>query len=155
MKLTEQQILKQIETRDFGYTQNINKMKEDILYQIFNTFDYNFINYLFTSYHGIDPMQFSDYMLLEFIKYSFDTKAKKYPLRHFLNYSNDSLSQSERMRYQRIIEYTQKYKDWNYNQLVYEKGENPEHYNSLLKKDMSTIDGKLSGYEMSEMNFLK
>ena len=98
---------------------------------------------------------FSHYIVLEFIKYSYDIKSPKYPLRHFLNYTADD--STDRMWFSRIIKYSQKYRDLEYDFRI-KKAKSQEERDRLLAlkaKPMDKIDDRLKGYDISEMNFFE
>ena len=98
---------------------------------------------------------FSHYIILEFIKYSYDIKSPKYPLRHFLNYTADD--NTDRMRFSRIIKYSQKYRDLEYDFRI-KKATSQEERDRLLvlkAKPMDTIDDRLKGHDISDMNFFE
>lgn len=87
-----------------------------------------------------------EYIALEFIKYSFDYSDREYPLRHFLQ---DVDNDSERMLQSRIMQYVLKYKK---NEIKTAGGDLPSDH-KFADLNMDTIDKKLKGHRMTEMNF--
>ena len=89
----------------------------------------------------------STVIAFEFIKYSYDREDKTYPLRHFLKEGTDD----ERMLQSRILKYVLKHKKEEIAQLGIKLPE--DHKFSRL--DMSTIEKRLRGYRITEMNFFE
>lgn len=89
----------------------------------------------------------ANYITLEFIKYSYDYNDPEYSLRHFLNDSDDS----ERMLQSRIVQYVMKYKK----KEIEDNGPGifPDH--KFTNTDMTTIEQKLNGYRITEMNYFE
>ena len=87
------------------------------------------------------------YITLEYIKYAYDSTAPLYSLRHFLE--EIGADDSERMMHQRIMQYVLKYKKEEIAQWGIELPKDHKYYDL----NMETIEKKLSGYKMSEMNF--
>ncbi len=85
------------------------------------------------------------YITLEYIKYSFDHDDPEYPLSHFFNINDDS----ERMLQSRIMKYVLKYKNRHIenNNVILP----PDH--KFADTDMDSIEKKLKGYRITEMNF--
>lgn len=89
----------------------------------------------------------AEYILVEYIKYSFDFDDPEYPLRHFLGDADDS----ERMLQSRIIKYVMKYKK---REIESKCGKIPSNH-KFSDTDMDGIDKKLKGYRITEMNFFE
>ena len=87
------------------------------------------------------------YITLEFIKYSFDKSDPEYPLRHFLEEKTDD----ERMLQSRIMKYVLKYKKEEIERLGITLPEG--HKYSQI--EMDTIEKRLAGYRLTEMNFFE
>lgn len=86
----------------------------------------------------------ANYITLEYIKYSFDYNDPKFSMRHFMGDVDDS----ERMLQSRIVQYILKYKK-----------KERERRNNLLPDnkygdiEMNSIEHKLKGYRITEMNY--
>ena len=136
------------------FTPKMQMLYMDIIASLGQSIDPVVRDYIF----GVGPeldldwvMMVANYITLELIKYSYDEKDTKYPLRHFLNYSVDS-DQSERMMHSRIIKYVQKYRGQELKNLGY----SPEEIsNNDIMKSMNTMEEKLDGYRMTAMNFFE
>lgn len=139
-------------------TENMEMMFDDVMAALFNCFDEEHIEYLFKPPTGVPVLAYGYYVLLEFVKYSYFASLPKYPLRYFIPYNATDNDHSERMRYARALDYTQGYKDINYNLLAencnWDK-EKMKSFEALLGKNMSSIDARISGYELSEMDFFE
>ena len=88
----------------------------------------------------------ADYIILEYIKYSFDYDDPEYPLKHFIDYLDDS----ERMMQSRIIQYAMKYKQ---RQLKEIGGAPPGH--KFANLSMDTMEARKKGHRLTEMNFFE
>lgn len=88
------------------------------------------------------------YITMEYIKYSFDYNDPEYSLRHFRK-ENDT--DDERMRQSRIMEYVLKYKK---REIDLWGGELPPEH-KYANVSMDTIDKKLKGYRLTEMNYFE
>lgn len=86
----------------------------------------------------------AEYIIFEYIKYSFDYDDPEYPIRHFL--SGDD---SERMLNSRIMQYVLKYKK---REIEIKGGCIPENH-KYANTDMDSMDKKLKGYRLTEMNY--
>ena len=91
----------------------------------------------------------TNYIVLEYIKYSFDYSDPVYPLRHFLQ--EIDADDSERMRQSRIVHYAMKYKKRKLEET--ERYTGPDHKFSNI--DMDSMEDKLKGYKFTEMNFFE
>ncbi len=87
------------------------------------------------------------YIVVEYIKYSFDYDDPEYPLRHFLENADDS----ERMLQSRIMQYVMKYKK----QEIESKGGHLPLDHKFADMDMGSIEKKLKGHRLTEMNFFE
>jgi len=88
------------------------------------------------------------YITLEFIKYSYDYADPEYPLRHFLENIDDD---SERMLQSRTMQYVLKYKK---HEIEVKGGSIPEDH-KFADTHMDTIDKKLKGHRLTEMNYFE
>ncbi len=88
----------------------------------------------------------ASFIILEYIKYSFDHGDPKYSLRHFLKNPDDD---SERMLQQRIMKYVKKYKK---QEIDFEKDQISSN-NRYTDEIMDSIDKRLEGHHITEMNF--
>ena len=87
----------------------------------------------------------TNYIIMEYIKYSYDFDDPEYSLRHFLKDSDNY--DSERMLHYRIMQYVLKYKK---REMDMHPGVIEGKYMNL---DMDNIKQKLDGYRLTEMNF--
>lgn len=139
-------------------TGNMELMFEDIMCAVFNCYPEGLIFFCFGDCYPIHPILFGDYIMLEFVKHAYFESMEKHPLRHYLEYNASDDDHSERMRYSRAFQYTQKYKDLNYKMLGEEANWDPnemEKYKELLGKNMSSIDNRIEGYELTEMDIFE
>ncbi len=139
-------------------TDNMEYMFNDIMSSLFNCYPQEHIFFCFGECYPIHPIMFGEYVMLEFVKHAYFESLETHPLRYYLGYNADDNDHSERMRYSRAFQYTQKYKDLNYQMLGEEAGWNPEkmeEYKLLLGKDMSNIVNRIEGYELSEMDLFE
>lgn len=88
----------------------------------------------------------AEFIALEFIKYSFDYSDPEYPLRHFFENVNDD---SERMTQSRTMKYVLKYKK----REIERKGDDLPANHKFADLDMDTIDKRLKGRRLTEMNY--
>lgn len=86
-----------------------------------------------------------NYIIVEYIKYSFDYDDPEYPLNHFVDYNNDS----ERMLQSRTMQYVAKYKK---KQLETHAIALPEDH-KFANLDLDTIEKRLKGRRLTEMNY--
>lgn len=95
-------------------------------------------------------------VLFECTKHAYDTNQPKYSIRHFLQ-KYDMTDDDDRMKYSRLQSYVMKYRQREYDYRM--KSTDPddersiERLKELIPPDMSTVEGKLEGYKISEMNF--
>ena len=89
----------------------------------------------------------ANYIVLEFIKYSYDKNDTEYPLRHFINGKDDS----ERMKESRILNYVLKYKKREFDEI----GDTLYQNHKFAQTDMSCINQKLKGYRLTEMSYFE
>ena len=89
------------------------------------------------------------YITLEYIKYAFDYDDPTYSLRHFLEEQN--ASDDERMRQKRILDYVLKYKK----REIELQGIDLPADHKFADLSMDTIEKKLKGYRLTEMNFFE
>lgn len=88
----------------------------------------------------------AEFIALEFVKYSFDYSDPEYPLRHFFENVNDD---SERMTQSRTMKYVLKYKK----REIERKGDDLPANHKFADLDMDTIDKRLKGRRLTEMNY--
>lgn len=106
--------------------------------------------YIF-GYEGEEDLEWvmgvANNIVLEFIKYSYDYNDPEYSMRHFLKDADDS----ERMLQSRTMQYVLKYKR---KELLLKGGPNlKDHkYDNI---DMDTMDKKIEGHHMTEMNYFE
>lgn len=142
----------------FTFTDSMEKMFEDVMNALFSCFPEDHIDYCFAELYPVDPVSFGEYILLEFVKYSYYESLEKTSLRTHIPYTVDQDDISERMRYQRAFKYTQKYKTLNYNLLAEQDGwdtEKMKEYADLLPTDMTKMENKLEGYKLSKMDIFE
>lgn len=89
----------------------------------------------------------AEYIIFEYIKYSFDYDDPEYPLNHFVEQENDC----DRMLQSRIMQYVVKHK----NREIVDKNVilSPEH--KFANTEMDTIEKKLRGHRLTEMNYFE
>ena len=134
-------------------TEKMNIMFKDVMAALF-TLPEEHVEYCFGECYPIHPVEFGEYILLEFIKNAYYESMEKHPLRYYFPYSTTDNDHSERMRYARALKYTQKYKDKNYEMLAEEVNYDPERmkeHEALKTKDMSDMEKRIEGYELTEM----
>ncbi len=139
-------------------TTKMKLMYEDIMTALYDCIDEEHIYFLFGQMPLVSIDAFGEYVMLEFIKYSYDETAEKHPLRYYIPYDAMDDDHSERMRYSRALKYTQSYRDKNYNALGEQYGwdeEKMKEYSELKSKDMSVMKERFEGYEISEMVFFE
>lgn len=127
---------------------NMERIRSEIASTIHFYFDKDFLDNAFSGEIKID--EFVDEVLVEFIKYEFDNSQEEHSLRYYLNYSEDS-NADERMRYSRVIDYSQKYRNREYE---YYKNFGIE-IEGLKAKPMLTMREKLDGHDLTPMHFLE
>ncbi|MBO4531358.1 MAG: hypothetical protein J5767_12060 [Paludibacteraceae bacterium] len=88
------------------------------------------------------------YIVLEFIKYSYDHNDHTYSIRHFLDNVEDD---SERMAHSRVMGYVIRHKKWESEIMGFDYP--PDYKYSNL--DMSDISNRISGHHITEMNFFE
>lgn len=138
-------------------TDNMELMYEDLMGALFTCVPIDHVDYLFSDMYPLDPREYIDYIMLEFVRHAYYESMEKHPLRYYIPYDVES-DHSERMRYSRILKYTQKFKTYNYKLLLEEANGDSEKikkYESLLGKDMSNMNNRIEGYELSEMTFFE
>lgn len=137
-------------------TDNMELMWHDMAGSIIHSYDEDALRYLFfDDFTAMTYESFIDYMLLEFIKYSYDETTPKHPLRYFV--PCDSSNNTERMMYSRTLKYIQRFRNQNYKVLKDTK-ELDEDDPILLKlkgKSMDSIEARKEGYELTEMTFFE
>lgn len=131
-------------------TDNMRRLYMDIMASVKNI-PYEAYVYMFGE-EGNEDIEwiigFVNYITLEYIKYSYDYSDPEYPLNHFVDYSNDS----ERMLQSRIAQYVMKHKKREFERLGIEREQIDKKYSNM---DMDTMEKKLSGYRLTEMNFFE
>lgn len=139
-------------------TDKMEMMFEDIMGALFNCVPKEHTRFCFEECYPLNPIIYGEYLMLEFVKHAYYESLEKHPLRYYLQYESDDESHSERMGYARALKYTQKYKDINYKMLGDEANWDPEKiekYKVLLAKDMSDMENRTHGYELSEMDLFE
>ena len=91
----------------------------------------------------------ANYIVLEFVKYSWDKEDPVYPLRHFL-VKNDA-DDSDRMLQSRIMQYVIHYKRLE----LEEAGLGHLSSHKYANVEMKTMAQKLQGYRITEMNYFE
>ena len=139
-------------------TDNRELMYDDIMTALFNCIPEEHVEFCFGECYPIHPFLYGEYIMLEFVKHAYYESLEKHPLRYYLNYSSLDGDHSERMRYARSFKFTQRYKDFNYEQLGENANWNPKQmkkFSELLGKDMSDMSNRMEGYELSEMDMFE
>lgn len=135
----------------YDYTENMTQLMSDIITSL-GQLPIEQREYLFGD-EGEEDMDFmfmvACYIVMEYIKYSFDYDDPVYSLRHFIQIENDT--DDERMKWKRVLEYVLKYKKRELERLGITLP--PEH--KFADIDMSDIQNKLQGYRLTEMNFFE
>lgn len=88
----------------------------------------------------------AEYITFEFIKYSFDASDSEFPIRHFIDDDD-----SERMLQSRIMQYILKYKE----REISDRGIALPDDHKFADRGMDSIDKKLKGHRLTEMNFFE
>ncbi len=103
---------------------------------------------------GVDDEEDMDWVLavaniiaLEFIKYSFDSTEEEHSLRYFFDKNDDS----ERVLQSRTMKYVLKYKKLE----IESKGGKIPRNHKFANIDMDSIDKRLKGYRLTEMNYFE
>lgn len=139
-------------------TDNMKRMRLDVLEALNNCFSREHINYCFGENFPLSQHKFAQYILFEFVYDAYEESLEKRPLRHFIPYTSTDDSHSERMLFSRSLHYTQKFRDKNYQLLVKEFENDLEELQRLeiLKaKDMSEMDNRLEGYELNRLRIFE
>ena len=112
------------------------------------------LDFAFSGFITIDD--FVLYVMFECMKHAYDEKGEKHSIRHFLQ-KYGMTEDDVRMKYSRLQNYVMKYRQIEYDRRVKDVDPDDEralkHLAELLPPDMSTVEGKLEGHKLSEMNF--
>lgn len=142
----------------FHYTDNMERMFEDIMQGLFSCIPEEHVDYCFEESYPVNTFDFVENVIFEFIKHSYYESLPKHSLRHYVPYSADEDDHSERMRFQRSLNYAQHYKDLNYDAMGRANNWDSQimkDYECLLKKDMGKMKSRIEGYELSEMDIFE
>ncbi len=96
----------------------------------------------------------ADYIVLEYIKYSYDYSDPTYSIKHFHDASTDPDDLSYDSKYERqkrIMRYVMDYKNQSIERMDITLS--PDH--KFAVKNMSEMDNKLDGYKITEMNYFE
>ena len=94
-----------------------------------------------------DVLDYANYITLEYIAYAFEEKSELYSIRHFIKDMGDD----ERMLQSRNMQYVLKHKK----KRIAESGvELPPDF-KFLNTDMNSVEKKVKGYRLTEMNFFE
>lgn len=132
-------------------TSKMEFVKSVLLMQAIRNFDNDYLECVFGGV--IDMDMFGNMLLVEFIKRAYCDTAPTYPLRHFVPYEVDD--NSDRMLYSRIVEYVQKYRNREYEEMAQRKGIDLSQLEPLKPQQMETIKQRLEGYKFTELQFLE
>lgn len=95
-------------------------------------------------------------VMFECMKQAYDEKQPRHSIRYFLKKYNLDID-SDKERYKRLRAYVNKYKvreyDYRIKNVDPEDVEAIEYLKGLLPPDMSSMEAKLDGYDVTEMNF--
>lgn len=129
-------------------TNNMERMRFEVARAIVSCFPKDYIEMAFVG--GVSEKDFIDEVIVEFIKYAFDNSQEKHPLRYYVPYGVDD-NTDERMVYTRLLKYSQKYRDQEYEEFK-EKG---IVIDELKAKSMQTMDEKKEGYAITPMQYFE
>lgn len=134
-------------------TDNMISMWKDMFTALFNALDQPLVYTAFFGECAVNSAEsFIEHMLFEFCKNAYYKNAPQYPLRHYLpNYDQNP---ADRMMYSRVMKYMQKYKDLNYS-VIQKISSDPQAGEKFKAQPMDTIDARIDGYKLSEMDFFE
>lgn len=92
-------------------------------------------------------------IIFDVIKAIYDKTAEKHSMRYFLN-KYGIFQEADIMRYSRILSHIMKYRKREYEDRADLHGAYPE-MERLIPPDMSDMEKKLEGYQLTEMNFFE
>ena len=151
MKNEQEEIKKELVKAYPQFTSKMLDLYMDVVSSLGQLPEYKRI-YLFGAPYEEDMewvLSVADYIVLEFIKYSYDYEDPEHSLRYFLKkYDADD---SERMVQERTLQYVMKYKRRDIAEYYPDIPEDEKYANI----DMDTMEKKLKGYRMTEMNFFE
>ena len=129
-------------------TENMMRLYLDIIASL-GTIPNQYKHYLFGSGKEapVCAALIASYLAFEYIKYSFDATSAEYPLRHFFVEKTDD----EKMLQSRILHYVLKYKESEIRDL----GIKLPKSHKFSHVEMDTIEKRLAGYRITEMNFFE
>lgn len=133
---------------NYSSTEKILQIGSAITNYLFENYSSEYINFVFSGKLDVDD--FVDQVLLECIKYAFDSTQDKHSLRHFLK-ERDELTDDARMRYSRLLAIVNDYKEKEITQIA----SNGVTIEDNAIPDMCDISNKIDGYQLTEMNFLE
>lgn len=133
---------------NYSSTDKILQIGSAITNYLFENYSSEYIKSVFSGKLNVDD--FVDQVLLECIKFAFDSTQEKHSLRHFLK-ERDELTDDARMRYSRLLAIVNDYKEKEIAHIT--------SYGVTIEDDaipdMRDISNKIDGYQLTEMNFLE
>lgn len=114
------------------------------------------LDFAFSGRIGIDD--FIIFVLFDCMKHAYDVNSPKHSIRYFLQ-KYDMNEDDVKARYSRAQSYVLKYRQKEYDRRIQDIDPNDRksiaHLSELLPPDMSSLEGKLEGYKLTEMNFFE
>lgn len=114
-----------------------------------DSFPYDYLDLVFSGRLDIDDC--IDQVILECIKAAYDSTSEKHSLRYYLT-KRGEYTDDNRMRYSRLISISNEYKR---KEIDCDKNASGFSSDKDYPPEMSSIDDKLDGYHLTEMNFFE
>ncbi len=130
-------------------TDKLTNVGNSVTRFLFESFPKKYLSFVFSEDMGIDDL--IDQILLELIKYAYDSTQDKHSIRFFLSQSGETEKDDVAMKYSRLQKISNEYKN-----------KELDYFESLgfsveeaRPPQMQDINEKLDGYHLSEMNFFE
>ena len=128
------------------------RLAMDVVTQmLIHYFPDGYIETVFSGMLDIDDVV--EMIVFDVIKAIYDRTAEKHSMRYFFEKYGIS-QEADKMRYSRIQSYIMKYRKKEYEYRSDLQGINSE-MEQLIPPDMSDMETKLEGYQLTEMNFFE
>lgn len=116
---------------------------------LFESFPKEYLSSVFSEDMGIDDL--IDQIILELVKYAYDSSQEKHSIRYFLGQLDDLEKEAAAMRYSRLQKLANEYKNRELD-FFESQGFSVE---DARPPQMQDLNEKLDGYRLSEMNFFE
>lgn len=131
----------------------IMKVSLEILRVMMDTFPREHLEFIFGGI--LEPGDIVEMAMLELIKKAYEKTEEKHSLRYFYE-KNGITEMDEIMRYSRLQSFVMKWRKKEYERRILDPGyEFLNEMDELLPPDMSDMKTRLSGYQLTEMNFFE